>query len=261
MENNNTSNRGFARIQIFSGIGMGLLIGIIVGLSVSEVASIILGALAALLAAFLGLQDQRSSNGEIGGDSDSSLQRIKMSGLRVGSFGIACAFAILFGVYLRTHNVLSKKQLPIEEQVKKWTDAGYDDIKAQQLVVYQNLEILPEAMKIQTTASSEQNKKASIGSLFAWEGVKNLCNDFKTKDRTVKQILNTYKNIGNDDFKELAESIETHFPDEIQRYNFLQKIEIIVCGMQESLNNIKKSGEDSEQKKITEMLKQALCNL
>ena len=108
------SQRGIIITQVFSGVGMGLLVGIIVGLSVSPVVKTILGALAGLLAAFLGLQDSFYSKQQEE-DATKVYDRIKMSSIRAGSFGLACAVGILFGVFVRTHDLLT---ITIKDQVK-----------------------------------------------------------------------------------------------------------------------------------------------
>ncbi|MFZ0391504.1 MAG: hypothetical protein WAN36_13680, partial [Calditrichia bacterium] len=168
-------DRAITFVQIFSGAGMGLLVGIIVGLSVSEVVSIILGALAALLAAFLGLQDQQCAKKQEG-EPAAAFNRTRMVGLRAGSFGIACAVAILLGVFLRTHNVLSSN-ISLKEQVALWQQAGYDKKDALQYVAYQRLKILPESMEVKSGSEAVPESRASLGVLFSGEGTQNFCND------------------------------------------------------------------------------------
>src|SRR5210317_265367 len=105
------SNRSIFYSQVFSGIGIGLLLGIIIGLSASPVVKTILGALSGLLAAFLGLQESLFSKQEE--DINKVNNRIYLNSIRAGSFGIATVIALLIGMYMRTHGVLS---ITIEKQ-------------------------------------------------------------------------------------------------------------------------------------------------
>jgi hypothetical protein len=57
-----TRGDGFA-IDVFSGVGLGLLLGIVVALSITPVVSIVVGSLASLLAVFLGLEGGEGSKG------------------------------------------------------------------------------------------------------------------------------------------------------------------------------------------------------
>jgi hypothetical protein len=170
------SQRGIIITQVFSGVGMGLLVGIIVGLSVSPVVKTILGALAGLLAAFLGLQDSFYSKQQEE-DATKVYDRIKMSSIRAGSFGLACAVGILFGVFVRTHDLLT---ITIKDQVQRWVDAGYNDDYARALVVYQKFKILPDSgkFKIDTrVAEAGETIDPASGFLFSKQDMQNYCRD------------------------------------------------------------------------------------
>lgn len=246
-----------AFIQVFSGAGMGLLVGIIVGLSASEVVSIILGALAALLAAFLGLQDQRTANE----DEESRYRTLKMSGLRAGSFGVSCVIAILLGMYLRTHQVLSDT-VSIKEQVAVWAEAGYDTAQARQYVVFQNLGIAPETMQVQTSEANAARQKSLLGVLFSGEGERNYCNDLsmQTHGNSVEAVLQAYRTTENRAFVDLADKIEQHLPVNAHPY-FLTEVANILCGVRESINAIELSVEQPHQADLKNSLKAALGSL
>jgi len=174
------SNKGLVASQIFAGIGIGLLVGIIVGLSVSPVVKIILGALAGLLAAFLGLQDSIFSKQKE--ETAKVNNRMKMSGLRSGSFGLACVVGILFGIVMRTNEILT---ISVKEQVGRWVQAGYDSSTARDLVVYQRLKIAPDSTRynviINTDSSSGMASTARIdasaGFLYSKEDMQNFCSE------------------------------------------------------------------------------------
>lgn len=254
------SKRNAALIQIFSGIGMGLLVGIIVGLSVSEVVSIILGALAALLAAFLGVQDHQSSKTE---QVDTTvINKSIMTGLRAGSFGISCVVAILFGIFLRTHNVLSV-ETSLKEQINVWTEAGYDTTEARQYVVYENLGILPKTMQITTNASVELKGKSGLSALFSNENDVNYCDllSFKKNQNSVDMVIQAYRQTKQEELVNFANELENHFPKESQKFILLE-MEKVFCEVQESINQIKASGADPEHiEKLIKSLQELLRNL
>lgn len=251
------SGSGLASIQVFSGIGIGLLIGIIVGLSSSEVVSIILGALAALLAAFLGLQDQRASAEEEG----PAINTLKMSGLRAGSFGVSCVIAILLGMYLRTHQVLSDT-ISLKEQVDVWVEAGYDTTQARQYVVFQKLGITPENTQVEARESNAVQQKALLGVLFSGEGERNYCNDLsmQTHGNSAEAVLQAYRATENEPFVALADNIEQHIPSNARPY-FLTEVENILCGVRESINAIDLSAEEQYRADLKISLKEAIGSL
>ena len=119
--------------QVFAGIGIGVLMGLIIGLSVSPVVKSILGTLAGLLGVFLGLQENIFGKSKQPPDSTSP---IILSSLRAGSFGLACAITILFGLYIRTHDAIG---LTPKDQVKKWIDAGYKKPLARELALVEKM--------------------------------------------------------------------------------------------------------------------------
>lgn len=110
--------------QLFAGAGLGLLVGILVGLSASPVVSVILGSIAAGLVTLLGFvskEDTAAGQGSV---------------VRLGSFGVACAIAVVVGIFVRTHNVASPS---ISQQVEEIRKAGYSAEEARRWVAYRNL--------------------------------------------------------------------------------------------------------------------------
>ncbi len=200
------SQKGLIVSQIFAGIGIGLLVGIIVGLSVSPVVKTILGTLAGLLAAFLGLQDSFFSK-QKEQDSSKVESRMKMSGIRSGSFGLACVLGILLGIVLRTNEVLT---ISVKEHVGRWVEAGYDSSTARDLVVYQRLRIMPDSasFKVDSTLAGK-TIDGSAGFLFSKKAMQNYAvtmNPNKHNDN-VEKILKSYKFI-NDGVRTYAENIK-----------------------------------------------------
>jgi hypothetical protein len=113
--------------QLFAGTGLGLLVGILVGLSSSPVVSVVVGALAAGMVTLLGFSRPAKEGEPALGDG---------SVARLGGFGVACTVAILFGLYIRTHNVLSPS---IADQVNEVRKAGYSEDAARKWVANRNI--------------------------------------------------------------------------------------------------------------------------
>jgi hypothetical protein len=109
--------------QVFAGAGLGLLVGILVGLSASPVVSVILGSIAAGLVTLLGFVSKGESAYE-------------GSVVRLGSFGVACAIAVVLGLFIRTYNIASPS---ISQQVEEIRKAGYSPEEARRWVAYRNL--------------------------------------------------------------------------------------------------------------------------
>lgn len=91
-------------LKFGAGGAIGLLVGLIAGLSVSPVTSTILGALSAGLLVLLGFKDSK------GGDNSQG------HALKVLGFGLFCSIALVLGISLRTHQVLSPS---LETQKKR----------------------------------------------------------------------------------------------------------------------------------------------
>jgi len=115
--------------QIFSGVGVGLLIGVLLGLSASPTVGVVVGAVSGLLASLIG------SVPALGGDRDQGAAMLSVAGLRAGAFGVSCVLAVLLGLYLRTHNVLSPPAPTLEERFEEYRSIGFDDDAARQLAV------------------------------------------------------------------------------------------------------------------------------
>jgi len=219
-------------INVFSGLGMGLLVGIIVGLSVSPVVSIILGALASLLAAFLGLQE----SGGAAATEEGLMSKLKVNGLRIGSFGFACVAGILLGLFFRSQEVFSDS---IQEEVAKWTAAGYDSTKARQFVAWKKLGIQPKDTQVQIT----EVQKAQSSSLFGTLADLDLCNKISLErlGNDASEVLRVYRSLYKPEIQDdkntlyqklgaLADKIE-RLPAE-QQIETLKAVEEILCELQ-----------------------------
>ncbi len=214
-------------INVFSGLGMGLLVGIIVGLSVSPVVSIILGALTSLLAAFLGLQSDGGAATEEG-----LISKLKINGVRIGSFGFACIGGILFGLFLRSSEMFSAS---IEEEVAKWTKAGYSATEARQFVAWRKLGIQPKDTQVQVG----DVQKAASSSLFGTLADLDLCNKISLErlGNDPSEVLRVYRNLYKPEVEDAKNALYQKFgalADKIERLPVDQQIEILK-GVEETL--------------------------
>lgn len=119
--------------QIFSSVGVGLLVGFLVGLSSAPVVGLLVGAITALLASFLGLQSSTGAAGDAP-DSDQFRDKLILIGLRGGMFSFACLAGVFAGLYMRTHNVLSPPVPSLKEQYLQLTEIGFSRQQARELV-------------------------------------------------------------------------------------------------------------------------------
>ena len=108
--------------EIAAGMGLGLLVGVLLGLSVEKVVGEVISALTVLIGAFFGLAPS--------GGPDRAW--------RIGSFGLACAIAVVGGLLFRTGNAPG-----VSDEVKAWTSAGADTKSAVAFVAYERLGIKP----------------------------------------------------------------------------------------------------------------------
>jgi len=102
------NKQGFI-VDVFSGVGLGLLLGVIVGMASSPVVATVVGAIASVLAVFLGLE---------GGDSKlAAFAKVQLNGVRIGSFALATVIGLVLGLYIRINNPLAE---PPVVQMQRW---------------------------------------------------------------------------------------------------------------------------------------------
>jgi hypothetical protein len=213
-------------IDLFSGIGLGLLVGVIVGLSLTPVVSVIIGALGSVLAVFLGLQGGQNAGA-------SALGSIRLNGVRIGSFGFATVAGLLFALFVRSTEPFAS---PIEDHVKRWTDAGFPAKEARQMVVYERTGIAPAGAIVNSEIAAQQQAQKSHA-LFADLGEINLCYELNPEraQGNAGQVLTTYRLQDNETLNDVAQRVEA-IPEQYQ----IQVLDVIwhfVC-------SIEKSGEE-----------------
>jgi hypothetical protein len=107
-------------------------VGVLLGLSSASVVGGVVAALAAVLAAYFGLS--RASKPDDG------------SNVRIATFGVFAAAALIFGIEARAHNWLGADP---KEQVDRWVAAGVLRPRAVDLVQFKELGIVPPAAVLQ----------------------------------------------------------------------------------------------------------------
>jgi len=226
------------RATILSGIGMGLLLGIIMGLSTSEVVKTIFGVLTALLGAFLGF-DRRSFAGMQSDEYEKEQYNTLYTALRAGWFGLGVVFAILLGMWIRTHEILN---LSPKKAVERWTEAGFHPDYARKLVTYQKFAINPQSGEL---GAVTELQRAAQGALFSAADRKTLCGSIDPDNwnndwPTAKKAMLELKIEG---LNQLVGSIEANVPDEL-RFDFLRSLRILVCEMNDHITDLCSLGSD-----------------
>jgi hypothetical protein len=222
--------RSIKRATILSGIGMGLLLGLIMGLSVSEVVKVIMGTLTALLGAFLGF-DKRSFTGMNADDYQKDQQNALFTALRAGWFGFAVVAGILFGMWIRTHEVFT---LSVNKSVQQWTDAGYDAEYARKLVTYQRLAINPSTGVIGATTEVQ---RAHQSNLFSAEQTQSLCAAIDTDlwNNDWKNAKEKMTDLKIEALTSFLTTVETYVPEKF-RFRLFYGLRDVVCNMNEKNN-------------------------
>ena len=215
------------RATVLSGIGMGLLLGLIMGLSTSEVVKAIMAALAALLGVFLGF-DKRSFTGMDKETYQKDKNETLLTSLRAGWFGLAVVAGILFGMWVRTNQVLT---MPVEKSVQQWIDAGYDSAYARKLVTYERLAINPNTGETGEIGAMQRGFQAG---LFNAQSILNISSAIDTLNwgndwEFAKQELLFLQNAA---LTELVTEIEINIPEN-DRFAFLGSLRGLVTDLTE----------------------------
>lgn len=142
--------------QVFAGAGLGLLVGLLLGLSSSPTVALVVGALATAMTTLLGFARA---------DSNAPSTSLSGSAVRLGSFGFACAVAVLAGLLMRTHEWASPS---VGQQIDTLVKAGYSPDEARQWVEYRSLgTVLNPAAH---TAPGADNRSPALGSSVLFSG-------------------------------------------------------------------------------------------
>ena len=188
--------------ELFAGVGLGTLLGLLVGLAVSSVVATIVGALGTLLAAFFGLHAGSGPRpAPSTGDQAAAAGPETARALRAGGFGFACAVAVVLGVLIRTHGLLS---VPVAEQIAALKGAGYSETEARQLVAYREFGLVPSGW---SAASGALTTRMAKGGLFA-SGAQDKCAQLE-RDRyaSLEEELKGYR-LAGEAWSALADAVD-----------------------------------------------------
>ncbi|MGZ5253445.1 MAG: hypothetical protein ACXWV4_03720 [Flavitalea sp.] len=196
--------------EVFSGIGLGLLVGLIIGLSIAEVSGIILGALTSLLAVFFGLKP------EDGTHSNKSLT--------IGSFSFACVIAICIGLFMRANNVLTPS---IANDVKEYQLANFDTAEIKQIILLKKLGIVPQGY----TFSKEAIQSSSNTVLMAGDEQQVFLCGTINNSSSLDQVQNAFIQSGSE-YAQLQSILEKSTDDPVKLRTALIQIKELLCGLQ-----------------------------
>ena len=121
--------------QVFSSLGIGLLVGILLGLSSAPVVGLIVGSITALLASLLGFKLPERFAGAAPGEPLAQEMQQTLIGLRAGTFGFACVLGILAGIFMRTHDFLSPPQPGLEARYAELLAVGFAPEEARRILI------------------------------------------------------------------------------------------------------------------------------
>jgi hypothetical protein len=118
--------------QIYSSLGIGLLVGLLLGLSSAPVVGLVVGSVTALLAGLLGVAVPSRDAQQAPVPRE---QQQALIGLRAGTFGLACIVGMFAGITMRTYNVLSPPEPGLREHYEELMAIGFSAERARELAV------------------------------------------------------------------------------------------------------------------------------
>jgi hypothetical protein len=193
--------------NIFAGLGLGLLIGTIIGLSIAQVTGIILGALTSLLAAFFGLRSNK--DGEIGNQ------------IIIGTFSISCLLSIFFGLYIRTHNLLSPS---LSSEIKEYKNAYFDTAEIKKIILFKELGLIPDGYNF-SKEKKQTNRQTAL--MAGNQGVIDLCNAVDDNS-TLKDVKEAFDESGGK-YSEIEKRLTLAIADSTELRNTLLFFKKLIC--------------------------------
>lgn len=194
--------------NIFAGIGLGLLTGTIIGLSIAEVTGIILGALTSLLAAFFGLRANKE--GERGNQ------------IIIGTFSVTCLVSIFFGLFIRTHNLLSPS---LASEIKEYKDAYFDTVEIKKIILFKELGLIPNGYSFSKEAK-QLNRQSLL--MAGDNNSMELCS-LISDDSSLPDIKEAY-DVSGGKYKEIETQLSMVIKDTTDLRNTLLTLKQIICG-------------------------------
>jgi len=206
--------------ELFAGAGTGLLLGLLLGLSASPVVGVVVGALAALLAALIGLPMPGKST--TAAEAPSPARR-KAAHWRAAVFSLACMLGLLFGLYVRTHDLLSPAPRSLQAQVDELKALGFTADQARRIVVLHRLDDAPLPPPAPAAAPSSKNS-----ALFSAQAERcERLNPGRFKD--LAATVAAYRAMDEPAMARVAQAISNQAGDEAARMDLLRAVLEAVC--------------------------------
>lgn len=210
--------------QIFSSVGIGLLIGILLGLSSSPVVGMVVGAVAALLTSLIGRIPPKQDQDQAGAEAF-SLHQQKLINIRAGFFGLTCVLGIFAGLYMRTHSVLSPPEPTLKERLEELTGLGFSGPEARAL-------LFPPLAK---PGSAEENTPTATPSspihktvLFSIDA--KLCEQLAANNfDTFAAAIGYYRHRNLQHLEKIAEKLDRDIAEEEKKQEIMHAIVEALC--------------------------------
>jgi len=195
--------------DLIAGAALGLLVGLLIGMTTSSVVGSVVGSLIALIVAVVGL------------NKETSVIFSAASALRLAAFSVVATLAVLGGVAIRTHDLLSPSPKTIFLELK---DAGFPEGEALALVRFRRFGLLPAGA--QAAVPENLTVKSDLSTLFS--NSSDHCNDLhRDLNLSVPERIARLEQYGGS-FAFVADKLKA-LPDD-RRAKLLDAVEFYVCG-------------------------------
>jgi alkylhydroperoxidase family enzyme len=206
--------------QVFSSLGIGLLVGILLGLSSAPVVGLVVGSITALLASLLGFNLPTKERAENASGNQLPQAMVQMLiALRAGTFGFACVAGIFIGIYMRTHDVLSPPARGLEARYAELLAVGFDPEQARALLVSPSG--APPA-----AGDSEPNTRQTVLFRIDAENCSQLGED---RFASLAAAAAYYRGRDLDWLADIAEGLDAGLDDEAQKRRALAAVVNVAC--------------------------------
>lgn len=207
--------------QIFSSVGIGLLIGILLGLSTSPVAGLVIGSVTALLASLIGVNGP-GKQAELESSEKIYQERQKLIGIRAGVFGLTCVLGIIIGIQMRTHDVLSPPEHTLKQQFDELTEIGFSEQEARNIIITGAVD--------KGTTGQNGTAGSTYRSTVLFSIDSETCEQIDI-DRfaTLSTAIAYYQTRGLDSLVNAATLVDGHITDEQVKKEFMRSILELVC--------------------------------
>ena len=206
--------------QVFSSLGIGLLVGILLGLSSAPVVGLVVGSITALLASLLGfkLPVREGADGSKADQLPQATVQI-LIGLRAGTFGFACVLGIFAGIYMRTHDLLSPPERGLEARYAELLAVGFGPEQAR-------ARLMPSPATLQTVAERKPDTRQTVLFSIDAENCSQLSED---RFASLAAAAAYYRGRDLDWLADIALGLDAGLDDESQKRRALAAVVDVAC--------------------------------